>query len=157
MAGLLLAALIAAVDQWTKYVAEAELSDGRRIDLVGDLFGLRLAYNTGAAFSLFTDATMVLTVIAAVASVALVVAVSRSHHLAWSLTLGLLLGGAVGNLVDRLLREPGPGRGAVVDFFDLPNFPVFNVADCAVVCGAALVILVSARGTPYRRESARPA
>ncbi len=154
LCGLLLAALLVSVDQWSKYVAEAELADGRRIELLGELFGLRLAYNTGAAFSLFTEATVVLTAVASVASVVLVVAVLRSRHLGWSLSLGLLLGGAVGNLIDRFLRDPAPGRGAVVDFLAVPNFPVFNFADCAVVCGAGLVILLSARGTPYRGSSA---
>ena len=70
----------------------------------------------------------------------------RTRSLPWALTLGLLLGGATGNLVDRYLRPPSVGLGHVVDFIALPNFPVFNVADIGVTTGACLIILLSLRG-----------
>jgi signal peptidase II len=70
----------------------------------------------------------------------------RIHSVAWAVTLGLLLGGATGNLVDRLLREPGPLRGYVVDWIQLPHWPVFNIADSSIVCGGILAVLLAGRG-----------
>ena len=83
----------------------------------------------------------------AIAVVVVIVRVSRRlASTGWALSLGLLLGGATGNLVDRLLRTPGPGRGAVVDFIDFQVFPSFNVADSAIVVGGMLAVLLSFRG-----------
>jgi signal peptidase II len=143
------AALIAVADQATKYLAEARLEPGRRVDVLGELFGFRLYYNSGAAFSLGTGITPVITTFGCVAVVVMVVALTRTGRRSWALALGVLLGGAVGNLVDRLLRPPGIGRGEVVDFFELPNFPIFNVADIAVVTGALLIVLLSVRDVPF--------
>jgi signal peptidase II len=70
----------------------------------------------------------------------------RIRSLPWAVTLGLLLGGATGNLVDRIFRWPGPFRGWVVDWIQLPHWPVFNLADSAIVCGGILAVLLSARG-----------
>ncbi|MGJ7441352.1 signal peptidase II [Aquipuribacter sp. MA13-6] len=147
--GVATALVIAVVDQVTKYLAEARLETGTRVDVLGDLFGLRLFYNSGAAFSLGTGITPVLTAFACVAVVVMVVALARTWSMSWTVALGILLGGATGNLVDRLTREPGFGRGEVVDFFELPNFPIFNVADMAVVSGAVLVVLLSVRDVPF--------
>ena len=68
----------------------------------------------------------------------------------WSIALGALLGGLLGNLIDRMTRPPGPGLGSVVDFIALPNFPVFNVADMCIVGSAILMVLLSLRGVDYR-------
>lgn len=141
--------MIAVADQVTKNFAEAALEPGRRVDLLGDVLGFRLFYNSGAAFSLGTSITPVLTTFAVVAVVAMLVALVRTSSLAWALAVGVLLGGAVGNLVDRIIRPPGVGRGEVVDFLELPNFPIFNVADMAVVAGASLVVLLSVRNVPF--------
>jgi signal peptidase II len=149
LAGLLLAAAVIAADQVTKAVAEATLTDGP-VTVVGDLLRLRLTYNTGAAFSTATHLTEALTVLATLVSVALIVGILRSRSLAWCLALGLLLGGAVGNLIDRLTRDPGFARGAVVDFLELPRWPVFNLADAGVVLGAVTIVLLTLRGVPYR-------
>lgn len=137
------------MDQVTKHVAESRLERGVRVDVLGDLFGFRLFYNSGAAFSLGTGITPVLTAFACVAVLAMLVALARTWSTAWTVALGVLLGGATGNLVDRLTREPGFGRGEVVDFFELPSFPIFNVADMAVVSGAILVVLLSVRDVPF--------
>jgi signal peptidase II len=144
-----LATVIVVLDQVTKYVAEARLEPGRRVDVLGDLFGFRLFYNSGAAFSLGTSITPVLTTFACIAVVVMVVAIARTRSLWWALAVGTLLGGAVGNLIDRLLRPPGIGRGEVVDFLELPSWPIFNVADMAVVTGALLIVLLSLRDVPF--------
>jgi signal peptidase II len=70
----------------------------------------------------------------------------RIRSVPWAVTLGLLLGGATGNLVDRLLRYPGPLRGYVVDWIQLPHWPVFNIADSSIVCGGILAVLLAGRG-----------
>ena len=155
LVGLAVAGVLVTVDQLTKSVAEARLVPGERIDLLGSVLGLRLAYNTGAAFSLGTSVTPILTLFACVAVVAIVVGIVRSRNLWWAVALGLLLGGATGNLIDRLSREPGFARGGVVDFLELPRWPIFNVADMAIVTGALLIVLLSFRGVAYRPEPVR--
>ena len=137
------------VDQVTKRIAVAELDRGVRVDVLGDLLGLRLFYNSGAAFSLGTGITPVLSAFACLAVVAMLVALARTGSRRWSLAIGALLGGALGNLTDRLLREPGPFRGEVVDFLELPSWPIFNVADMAVVTGALSVVLLSVLDTDF--------
>jgi signal peptidase II len=143
------AGLVLLVDQATKALAEARLADGRVVEVVDGLLRLRLVYNPGAAFSLATNATVLLSVVS-VAVVVVILRISRKlAHPAWAVALGALLGGALGNLVDRLFRSPGPLRGEVVDFLELPSFPVFNVADSAIVVGASLMVLLSMLGTAY--------
>lgn len=145
------AAVIAVVDQVTKYLAEASLVPGERVDVLGGVLGLRLFYNSGAAFSLGTSITPVLTTFACVAVVVMVVALVRTWSTWWAVAVGVLLGGAVGNVVDRLFRAPGVGRGEVVDFLELPRWPIFNVADMAVVTGAVLIVLLSVKDVPFQR------
>lgn len=141
------AAAVLAADQVTKRIAETELERGVRVDVLGDLLGFRLFYNSGAAFSLGTGITPVLTVFACTAVVAILVALRRTGTVRWALALGSLLGGALGNLTDRILRAPGIGRGEVVDFIEIPfSFPIFNIADIAVVTGALSIVLLSVLG-----------
>jgi signal peptidase II len=146
---LCVAASVLVVDQVTKALAESRLADGRVVEVVDGLLRLRLVYNPGAAFSLATNATVLLSVVSVVVVVVILRISRRLAHPAWAIALGALLGGAVGNLVDRLFRSPGPLRGEVVDFLELPNFPVFNVADSAIVVGASLMVLLSLLGTAY--------
>ena len=141
-----LGSLWVVVDQLTKIWAERALAGRDPVSVVGELLQLRLLYNPGAAFSMGTNSTWVFTVLASVVVVAIVWQARRLGSLAWAVALGLLLGGAAGNLVDRIVREPGPGRGHVVDFLALPNFPVFNVADIGITCAAVLIILLALRG-----------
>lgn len=134
------------VDQVTKAWAVAALSDRGPVDIVDGLLRLDLIRNSGAAFSMATGATWVFTVIAVVVSVVIIRISRRLGSTGWAVALGLLLGGAVGNLIDRLARSPGFGLGHVVDFLELPHFPVFNVADSCIVTAAALIALLGLRG-----------
>lgn len=141
------AAVVAAADQVTK---SAALSDLRHpVHLLGPL-GLALQYNTGSAFSLFTGDGTALAVVAAV----LAAGVGWLAWRAWSLPLavaaGLVLGGAVGNLADRV------GRGRVVDFITLSHWPTFNVADACITVGVVLVALLYLRGPPRPAAAATP-
>jgi signal peptidase II len=138
------AALVVALDQLSKHWALQALDDGP-IDLVGSL-RLKLTFNDGAAFSLGGGRTAVIAVIAMVVSAVVIRLGLRAERRQWAVGLGVVLGGAVGNLVDRVLRA-GDGLlgGHVVDFIDLQWWPVFNVADIALWVGIGLLGLASWR------------
>ncbi|MDO9497943.1 MAG: signal peptidase II [Nocardioides sp.] len=140
------ALVVYAVDVGTKVLAVAKLTDRDDIPLVGDLLVLHLTRNPGAAFSTGTQFTEVLSCIAIVAVVVVLWLSRRIGTAAWAVGLGLLLAGVAGNLTDRLLREPGPLRGHVIDFLMLPNWPVFNIADMAINAAAALILIQAFRG-----------
>lgn len=140
---------VLAIDLVTKFLAVRQLSGREPVDLPGGVLVLRLVRNPGAAFGMAQGLTIVLTVLAAVVVVVILRMARHLHNRWWAAALGLVLGGAAGNLVDRLFRSPGPGRGHVVDFLELPRWPVFNLADSAIVLAAALMVLLSARGVPY--------
>lgn len=141
-----LSAVVLVLDQASKAWAISSLVEGERRDLVGNLLGLQLVFNPGAALSIATGMTWVLTIVAAVVIVVIVRASRRIGSWAWAVALGLLLGGALGNLVDRLVREPGIARGHVVDFIAYADWFVGNVADIAIVSAAVLVVILAARG-----------
>ena len=105
-----------------------------------------MSRNSGAAFSFAQGATVLFTAVAVAVIVVIVRTARRLGSAGWAVSLGLLLGGATGNLADRIFRAPGPGRGAVVDFIDFRVWPVFNLADSAIVCGGLLAVLLSLRG-----------
>ena len=134
-----------AADLGSKQWALASLTDGD-IPVLGDWFTFHLTFNPGAAFSTGTDFTIVFTVLAAVAVVVVLWLSRRVRSIGWALALGLLLGGVSGNLTDRLVRDPEPFHGHVVDFLMLPNWPVFNVADICINVAAGLIILQTFRG-----------
>ena len=140
------AALVLALDIATKVWVVAELEGRRQLELLGGQLLIRVSRNPGAAFSFAEGATLLFTVVAIVVIVVIVRVSTRLRSAGWALSLGLLLGGAAGNLVDRLLRSPGPGRGAVVDFIDFQVWPSFNVADSGIVVGGLLAVLLSFRG-----------
>jgi signal peptidase II len=142
----LVAVLVLALDIATKVWVVAELEGRRVIELLGGELTLQVSRNSGAAFSFAQGATLLFTAVAIVVIVVIVRIAARLRSLGWAVSLGLLLGGAAGNLVDRLLRSPGPGRGAVVDFIDLGWFPSFNVADSGIVVGGLLAVLLTFRG-----------
>lgn len=144
---LALAAALVVVDQLTKWWAESALAGRAPVRVLGDLLQLRLTYNPGAAFSIGTGYTWVLTLIAAAAVVAIGYVSRRVGSRAWVVGLGLMLGGATTHLLDRLLREPGFMRGHVVDFIDYGPF-VGNVADIALVVGVALMMVLNLRNVP---------
>lgn len=142
----LIAVGVVVVDLVTKQAALARLDGGVRVEILGDLLSLYLVRNPGAAFSLATGMTWVFTLVA-VGVVVVVARVSRRlGSLGWAIALGLLLGGAVGNLVDRLAREPGFARGHVIDFIDYAGFFVGNIADIAIVSAAVLIAWLGIRG-----------
>ncbi|GEL18444.1 signal peptidase II [Pseudonocardia asaccharolytica] len=157
----LLAAGVVAVDQFTKWWAETSLLRGEATPVLGEFIQWRLFYNPGAAFGLAAEFTWVLTVVAGLAVVGLVVLAARVLTRSWAIGVGVLLGGAVSHLGDRLLREPGFGRGHIVDFIDYYGLFVGNVADIALVGGAGFVVLLSLIGVDLRpgqapRRTLRP-
>lgn len=138
------------IDLTTKQLALTHLqeADGSRprVDLVGDLLGLQLAFNPGAAFSLGEDFTVVISCVAIVATVVVLVVSARLRSPLWAVALGILLAGITGNLTDRLFRDPAPFHGHVVDMIELPNFPIFNVADMCINIAAVLIVVQAFRG-----------
>ena len=134
------------LDQLSKQWALSALEPGEARHLLGSLLQLRLTFNPGAAFSIATGQTWILTIVVVIAVVVILRAVRRIGSRGWAVALGLLLGGAVGNLGDRLFRDPGFAQGHVVDFIDYAGFFVGNVADIAIVAAAVLVALLSLRG-----------
>jgi signal peptidase II len=151
----------------TKVAVVATVEPGEDIRLLGGLVYLTQLRNLGAAFSFAEGATIVFSLIAAAVAVVIVRTARRLVSTGWATALGLVLGGAVGNLVDRVFRDPGFLRGGVVDFVSVfaPDgrvWPVFNVADSAIVCGGVLGALLALRGvefdgtrTPSRARSGR--
>ncbi len=140
------AAGIVVLDQITKAWAVAQLKGEPPIEILGMWLRLTYGENTGAAFGIGTGFTWIFTAIAVIVAVVIIRFARRLGSVWWAVALGGLLGGAVGNLIDRLTRPPGPGKGYVVDFIALPNFPVFNVADMAITCSAVLMIWLTIRG-----------
>ncbi|ROR71832.1 signal peptidase II [Bogoriella caseilytica] len=133
-------------DQATKYLAEARLDDGVFVSLWDDYLGLQLVYNSGAAFGLADGLTWVLTIVAIAVALAVVRFARKLGSLTWAVALGLLLGGCLGNLYDRLAREPGIGRGHVVDFINYNGWFIGNVADIAIVVAAGLIVILALAG-----------
>ena len=135
------------LDQLTKELAIASLADGSVIPVIGDILKFRLAYNDAAAFSLGVGQTWVLAIIASGAVLALLWFGPKAKNVTWTIIAGLVLGGAAGNLVDRLTRAPGFLNGHVVDFISITfNFPFFNLADTFLVIGVSLSMLRTLMG-----------
>ncbi|GAC1443955.1 MAG: signal peptidase II [Mycobacteriales bacterium] len=154
-----IALAVLALDAGTKHLVVAHLEHHDPVRLLGGALLLNVSRNSGAAFSFAQGATILFTLVAVAVIVVIVRTAARLGSAAWATSLGLLLGGATGNLVDRLFRAPGIGRGAVVDFIDFRVWPVFNVADSAIVVGGLLAVLLSMRGIELdgTRKSADPA
>ena len=142
----LVATLAVVADLVSKVVVVAQLEGRPPIRLLGGALLLNVGRNPGAAFSFAEGATVLFTLVAVVVAVVIIRTARRLGSAAWAVSLGLLLGGALGNLIDRLFRNPGVGRGAVVDFLDFRVWPVFNLADSAIVVGGLLAVLLSFRG-----------
>jgi signal peptidase II len=152
------AVVVLIADMVSKAVVVNTLMNGPPVKILGGLVYFVHTRNTGAAFSLASGFTVVLTVIA-IGVVIFIARVARKlYSTGWAVSLGLVMGGALGNLSDRLFRDPGPMRGGVVDFISLldpvsPPWPVFNLADSALVVGVCLAILLELRG--YRIDGRR--
>jgi signal peptidase II len=146
-----------AVDVLTKVLAVRHLTPGEPVSVVGSLLQLDLVRNPGAAFSTGTSYTALLSVIAVVAAGVVIRFGRRLGDRTWAVALGLLLAGVCGNLTDRIFRQPGVMRGHVVDFFALPHWPVFNVADMLIDAAVVLIIVQTWRGigiSGRRRDAA---
>lgn len=143
---LLVWAVVYALDQLTKVLAVANLEPGVVRPFVGEVLQFHLIRNPGAAFSFATGATWIFTVLAAVVVVVVVRMSRKLRSLPWALAFGFLLAGATGNLTDRLLRAPGFARGHVVDFLQLPHWPIFNVADASICVAAVFIAVLAVRG-----------
>ena len=156
---LSVAAVVLALDLITKVLAVRWLTPGQPVSIIGDTVTWTLVRNSGAAFSMATGYTWVLTLVATGVVIGIIWMGRRLVSPWWALGLGMILGGALGNLVDRFFRSPGPLRGHVVDFFSVGWWPVFNVADPAVVGGAILLVALSLFGFDFdtvgRRHDAR--
>lgn len=143
---LALAAVTVMGDQAAKVWAVSALSGGETVAVVDNVIRFRLVYNPGAAFSIGVGFTWVFALASAGAVAVIVRSARRVRSRAWTVALGLLLGGAATHLIDRLLREPGFARGHVVDFIDYAGFFVGNVADIALTIGVLLIVVLSLRG-----------
>jgi signal peptidase II len=162
---LSLAAAVLVVDAVSKVLVVAHIRPGENIRLLGGALYLTFWRNTGAAFSFAEGATVLFSLIAVAVAVVIIRQARRLYSTGWAIALGLVLGGAVGNLSDRIFRAPGFLRGGVVDFLSVfaPDgraFPVFNVADSAITIGGILGVLLALRGIEFdgtrgRKETAR--
>ncbi|HEY4598973.1 signal peptidase II [Corynebacterium sp.] len=135
-------AVVVIIDQLSKWLAVATLPPREAVPVLGDWFRFLLVRNPGAAFSMGTDATSVLAFVQLIAVGVAVFLAFRARTGLSALTIGLIGGGAAGNLIDRIFREPGGMHGHVVDFFSFWNFAIFNVADIAITVGVVLYLAI---------------
>ena len=141
------ALIVYAVDQLTKIWVVAELPLGRTVAVWGDILTFLFVRNPGAAFSLASGSTWIFSIAASAVTVFIVIFAKRIRSMPWAILFGMLLGGTVGNLTDRLFREPGFGVGHVIDFLQVKYFPaVFNIADSFIVASMGLFIILTIRG-----------
>jgi signal peptidase II len=155
-AAALIGLAVCATDAASKALVVASLSPQRPVHLLGGLITLDLYRNPGAAFGLGRSYTAIYALVAVGALVAILRVSRRLHSWPWAIALGLLLGGAAGNLLDRLFRSPGVLRGSVVDWIKLPYFAEsFNIADACITIGVVLLVLASLRGWRLDGSSTR--
>jgi signal peptidase II len=148
-----MAALVYVLDRVTKALAENRLQGREPVEIIPGVLQLRFTTNPGGAFGLFGEASWLFVTISAVVIVVVIVASMRLPSAITAVGLGLVLGGAVGNVTDRLIRGPG-FSGEVVDFIDVHVWPVFNLADSGIVLGAAILLLSGLRRDRRQRSSA---
>lgn len=137
-----------ALDQFTKFLVVTNLTEGETVPVLGPVLQLLFVRNAGAAFSLASGMTWIFTIIATGVIVFLVWFARRIRSVAWAVVFGLLLGGVLGNLTDRYLREPSPGLGHVIDFISTPWIvpAIYNVADMSIVASMGLFLILTIRG-----------
>jgi signal peptidase II len=140
-----------ALDYVTKEIALRYLSDSP-IKVIGNFLQFRLTFNSGAAFNLATSGTIFLSTFAIMVSATIFYYGRKVTSTRWSFALGLALGGILGNLSDRIFRPPGGLQGEVVDWIQLPNWPIFNVADISVVSAAIFISYLSWKNVPFRQD-----
>ncbi len=145
------------IDLATKSWAVSALSNREPVKIIGSLLQLTFIRNPGAAFSFATGSTVLFSLFALAVIAAITYIAPRIIHRGWALVLGLLLGGVLGNLSDRIFRSPGFLQGHVIDWIELPHWPIFNVADSAIVVAAGISIILSARNiAPVAPRDNRP-
>ncbi|MGJ4138992.1 signal peptidase II [Corynebacterium evansiae] len=132
---------IIVVDQITKWAVVENLEEQRAYPVIGEFFRLYLVRNPGAAFSMGTNVTIIFSVFQLIAFLACIVLALRTRYMAGALPIGLIGGGAAGNLLDRVFREPGGMHGHVVDFLSFGSFAIFNVADAAITVGVVCYLI----------------
>lgn len=153
---LVTALVVILLDLATKVWAVARLENQSDIKVIGEFLKFSFVRNPGAAFSFGTSVTWVFTLIAIAVSIAILLISKNVTNKAWAIALGGLLGGAVGNLIDRIFRSPEVFQGHVVDFISVPNYPMFNISDSAVVISAFAMVVLSFRGVEYQTLNALP-
>ncbi|KQX06725.1 MULTISPECIES: signal peptidase II [unclassified Leifsonia] len=136
------------LDQLSKFLVVSNLTEGETVPVLGPVLQLLFVRNSGAAFSLASGMTWIFTIIASLVIVFIIWFASRIRSKAWAVVFGLLLGGVLGNLTDRFLREPSFGMGHVIDFISTPWIvpAIYNVADMAIVSSMVLFLILTLRG-----------
>jgi signal peptidase II len=138
--------LILFLDQLTKALALAHLTPGEPVNVIGSLLKFNLIRNSGAAFSLGSGYTPYISAIQITVAIGVIYLSRKLGSAGWAVAFGFLFGGAVGNIIDRIFREPSPFHGHVVDFLQTPHWAIFNVADMAVTSAAILLVIQTLRG-----------
>ncbi|MEV6397631.1 signal peptidase II [Streptomyces sp. NPDC051907] len=134
------------LDLVSKMIVVAKLEHHEPIEIIDGVLKFEAVRNAGAAFGIGEAFTVIFTVIAAAVILVIARLARKLYSMPWAIALGLLLGGALGNLTDRIFRSPGVFEGAVVDFIAPAHFAVFNLADSAIVCGGFLIVILSFKG-----------
>ena len=149
--------LIWILDLATKAWAVSQLANREPVKILGSFFQLTFIRNSGAAFSFASNATLFLSLFGIIVALGVIYFAPKITSKGWSVVLGLVLGGVLGNLMDRIFREPSFLRGHVIDWMQLPNWPVFNIADSAIVVAAGLAMILTARNiSPIFTKESRP-
>jgi signal peptidase II len=149
------AVLAYSADLISKIAVVATMNEGRAAHSLGGVVTFRLIRNPGAAFGLGVGVTIVFTLITTVVIAAILRTSRRLGSLPWAITLGLLLGGALGNLTDRIARSPSPFRGHVIDFIEVPSWPIFNLADSSICVAGAMMVVLAFRNVPLEGGARR--
>ena len=153
---ILTAVAVFALDQWSKYLITENFAVGERVSVLGEVLHFVFVKNSGAAFSLAAGWTWIFSIVATGVAVFIAWFAPRIRSTVWMLVFGMLLGGTLGNLADRLFREPSFGLGHVVDFIQVWGFPaIFNVADIFIVSSMGLFILLTILGISLDGTRAR--
>lgn len=139
--------LVAGLDSATKSLALATLGD-KSVRVIGNLLTFHLRYNSGAAFSIATNRTTLLSAFSLAVATLILIRASRMTHRGWITGAGLAVGGIAGNMIDRIMRPPGALSGQVIDWIEIPHWPTFNLADSSIVIGAILVAVLVIRNIP---------
>ncbi|MBF8251993.1 MAG: signal peptidase II [Actinobacteria bacterium] len=148
--------LVWILDLATKAWAVSQLANREPVQILGSFFQLTFIRNSGAAFSFASNATLFLSLFGIIVALGVIYFAPKITSKGWSVVLGLVLGGVLGNLMDRIFREPSFLRGHVIDWMQLPNWPIFNIADSAIVVAAGLAMILTARNiSPISTKESR--